>query len=76
MGEPARYLRVMEPSEMDEAETAALRRMTPAQKVAVMTALIRQAYELKAAGIRASRPDLSEEEVRARASALVGGDRS
>ena len=58
---------------MDEAEIAALRRMTPAQKLAVMNALIRQAYELKA-GIRASRPDLTAEEVWARAGALVGGE--
>jgi len=76
MGEPPRYLPVMEPLDVQEAELGALRRMTPAQKLNVMRALIRQAYELKAAGIRASRPDLSEEEVRARTSALVGGDRS
>lgn len=58
-----------------EEEYEALRRMQPAQKLAVMRALIRQAYELKAAGIRASRPHLTEEEVRARARELVGGDR-
>lgn len=63
----------MEPREV---ELEALRRMTPAEKVAVMNALIRQAYELKTAGIRMARPDLSEEEVRARARELVGGDRS
>ena len=59
-----------------EQETEALRRMTPEKKLAVMRALIRQAYELKSAGIRFSRPDLSEEEVEARARKLVGGDRS
>lgn len=51
---------------MDERETAALRRMTPAQKLAVMQSLIAQAYQLAAAGIRATHPGLSEEEVRAR----------
>ncbi len=57
-----------------EEEYEALRRMQPAQKLAVMRALIRQVYELNAAGIRASRPDLTEEEVQARARELVGGD--
>jgi hypothetical protein len=63
------------PDPLDE-EIAALRRMTPAQKLAVMGSLIRQAYELKAAGIRAGQPHLSDDEVRSRARALVGGDRS
>ena len=44
-----------------EQEYEALRRMTPARKLAVMRALIRQAYELKKAGIRAFHPDLPEE---------------
>lgn len=57
-----------------EQDTDALRRMTAGEKLAVMTALIRQAYELKAAGIRARWPELSQEEVAARARALVGGD--
>lgn len=57
-----------------EEETAALRRMTPAKKLAVMKALIRQAYELKAAGIRARWPSLSEEEIRIRARVEVAGD--
>lgn len=56
-----------------EREIEVLRRMTPAEKLAVLRALIREAYELKAAGIRAARPDLPEEEVRRRARALVGG---
>ena len=71
----ARYLGVMEPVDAKEVELDALRRMTPAQKLEVMHALIRQAYQLKAAGIRAGRPHLSEEEVWAQARALVGGDR-
>lgn len=59
-----------------DLEIDALRRMTPAEKLAVMHALIRQAYELKAAAVRARWPDLSEEEVGARVRALVGGDGS
>lgn len=58
-----------------EHDTEVLRRMTPAQKLEVMTSLIRQAYALKAAGIRATHPDLPEREVMARAKAMVGDDR-
>jgi len=57
-----------------EEEYEVLRGMTPAKKLAVLRSLIRQAYALKAAGIRALRPDLSEEEVRARTRELVGGE--
>lgn len=57
-----------------EHETEALRRMTPAQKLAVMHALIRQAYELKAAALRALWPEMAEDEVRAQARRMVGGD--
>lgn len=60
---------------MDVDEYRILQRMTPGKKLSVMRALIRQAYELKEAGIRASQPDLTKEEVRARARKLVGGDR-
>lgn len=56
-------------------DTDILRRMSPAEKLAVMHALIRQAWELKAAAIRAQRPDLSEPAVQARAWELVGGER-
>jgi hypothetical protein len=58
-----------------QQETDALRRMSPAQKLNVMRVLIRQAWELKAAVIRARQPELSETEIRARAWELVGGDR-
>lgn len=58
-----------------QQDTEALRRMTPEQKLAVMHGLIRQAWELKAAVIRAREPDLPEHEVSARAWELVGGDR-
>lgn len=43
-----------------------LREMSPGKKLDVMRALIRQAYELKSAAIRASEPDLTSEEVLAR----------
>ena len=59
-----------------EQEYRALRAMTPERKLAVMRSLIRQAYELKAAGVRAAQPELPEEDVRARARDLVAGDRS
>lgn len=53
-----------------------LERMTPAQKLAVMNGLIRQAYALKAAGIRALHPGLSDDEVEARTIVAVAGDRT
>ena len=59
-----------------DQDTAILRSMTPARKLAVMRSLIRQAYVLKAAAIRARWPDLPETEVHARTRALVAGDRS
>jgi hypothetical protein len=58
-----------------QQDTDILRRMSPEQKLTVMHALIRQAWELKAAAIRARQPDLSELAVQARAWELVGGDR-
>jgi len=58
-----------------EQETDTLRRMTPEHKLAVMHALIRQAWELKAAAIRARDPELSEPEISARAWKMVGGER-
>lgn len=59
-----------------QQETDRLRRMSPDQKLAVMHALIRQAWALKAAAVRARNPELSETEVRTRAWKLVGGDRT
>lgn len=43
-----------------------LREMSPAKKLDVMRALIRQAYDLKSAAILASEPDLSSDEVLAK----------
>jgi len=58
------------------SETETLRRMSAAQKLAVMTSLIREAYRLKRAWIRLNHPDLSEEELRARVLEAVAGDRA
>lgn len=58
-----------------ELELEVLRRMTPAQKLAAMHSMIRLAYDLKVATLRAAHPDLSDGEVWARACALVAGDR-
>lgn len=58
-----------------DVEIEILRRMTPARKLAVMHALIRQAFELKAAAVRARWPELPDVEVRERTRALVAGDR-
>ena len=59
---------------MSERELSLLRRMTPAQKLEVMGHLIRQAYELKAAGLRALHSDWSDEDIEAETRRQVGGD--
>jgi len=46
-----------------ELEHARLRVMTAAEKVAVMDSLWRQAWSLKAAGVRGQHPDWSPEQV-------------
>lgn len=56
-------------------DTETVRRMTPEQKLSVMHALIRQAWELKAAVLRSRDPTLSDAEVRDRAWELVSGAR-
>lgn len=61
--------------ELHPAELDALRLMTPAKKLAILGRMIRQAHELKAAWIRAKRPDLPEEEVSALAWKSVAGER-
>jgi hypothetical protein len=53
-----------------------LRRLTPEQKLAAMTALIRQAFELKVAALRAAEPGLDEAAVWAKARDLVAGGSS
>lgn len=57
-----------------DRETEILRAMPPVEKLAVMHALIRQAFDLKAAALRSQWPEMPEEEVRSRTRRLVGGD--
>jgi len=57
-------------------EREALRRMSPAEKLSVMTSLIREAYRLRAAWIRTTEPDLSEEEVQSRLLESMSGVRT
>ena len=52
------------PSVLDR-ELARLRALSAAEKVAVMQSLWRQAWSLKAAGIRGHHPDWSPEQVEA-----------
>jgi hypothetical protein len=59
---------------ISDLELELLRRMSPAEKLDVMHGLIRQAYELKAAGLRSLRPDMTEEEVQAETRRMVGGE--
>jgi hypothetical protein len=63
-------------SAVQDHESEILRALTPAAKLAAMQGLIRQAYELKAAWVRAQSPHLSETEVWTKASELVAGGRS
>lgn len=62
--------------DVKEFERQALRAMTPEAKLAVLGSMIRQAYELTAAGLRSLHPELPENEVLARARELVGGGRA
>lgn len=57
-------------------EVEALRRMSAAQKLAVMTSLIREAYRLKAAWIRLNEPGLSEQDLHQRVLEAIAGDRT
>jgi len=58
---------------ISEPELLILRKMTPAEKLEVMRGLIRQAYELKAAAVKARHPELPEEDVEAETRRLVAG---
>lgn len=51
---------------VEEIDTAILRRLTPARKLAVMHTLWRQAWQLKAAGVRRAHPEWTDELVAAR----------
>lgn len=59
-----------------ERDIEILRAMTPEQKLVVMRGLIREAYALKEAGVRALHPELTDDEVRARTRDAVAGDRA
>ena len=48
-----------------DLEAARLRQMSASQKIAVMHSLWRQAWSLKAAGVRGQHPDWSPEQVEA-----------
>lgn len=58
---------------VDEIETAILRHLTPTQKVAVMDALWRQAWDLKAAGVRQQHPEWTTQQVQARVREIFRG---
>ena len=57
-----------------DGETEILRAMRPADKLAVMHTLIRQAFDMKAAALRSRWPAMPEEEIRSRVRRLVAGD--
>jgi hypothetical protein len=59
-----------------ESDEAILRGLPPSAKLAAMTALIQQAFDLKAAWVRSTEPHLAEDEIRARARDLVAGGRT
>ena len=61
--------------EAPDEDLEAVRCLSPSKKLAVMKALIRQAYQVKAAAIRARWPHLDEQEVQARTRALIAGER-
>ena len=62
--------------EHSSMETEALRRMSAAKKLAVMTSLVREAYRLKGAWIRLNEPGLSEQELRKKVLEAMAGDRA
>jgi hypothetical protein len=59
-----------------DREVARLRRMTASEKVAVMHSLWRQAWSLKAAGVRGQHPDWSPEQVAVAVREIFRDDRS
>lgn len=58
---------------IEPIETAIIRRMTVAQKLAVMHTLWHQAWDLKAAGVRWQRPEWTGGEVEARVREIFRG---
>lgn len=62
--------------ERTDRDLEIVRAMTPAKKLEVMHALIRQAHDLKAAWLRRTRPELTAAEIHKLAWELVAGDES
>ena len=60
-------------SSAEQIDTEIVRRLTPAQKLAVMQELWQQAWDLKAAGLRAQHPDWTEQQVQACVREIFGG---
>ena len=58
---------------VEQIDTAIVRGLTPARKLEVMHSLWRQAWDLKAAGIRMQHPDWTEQQVQARVREIFGG---
>jgi hypothetical protein len=58
---------------VEEIETAILRRMSPAQKLAVMHTLWRMAWNLKLAGVRMQHPEWTGAQVSARVREIFRG---
>ena len=57
-----------------DLEYELMRRMSPAKKLEILNVLIRQAYALKAAGVRAASPELSEDQVQERVREIFSRD--
>jgi len=60
----------------DPIETDILRRLTVAQKLDVMQALWRQAWDLKMAGVRRQHPSWTADQVTARVREIFRGARA
>lgn len=69
----ARRSKIGDVDTVAQIETAILRRMTPAQKLAVMHALWRQAWNLKTAAVRRHHPEWTAEQVAARVREILRG---
>ena len=71
-----RHLRMTVRRSTREADEALVRGLSAERKLAVMGSLIQQAYDLKMAWIKESKPELSDEEVRELVRRQVAGGRS
>ena len=73
MSSCATISRLLSVNPTEDVEDTILRRMTPAQKLAVMHALWRQAWALKVAGIRLQHPTWTSGQVLGRVREIFGG---